>query len=150
MMAVPEESWETAGAVLRLARQLIDGIQEGLARRGFTDVRPAHGFAFVRISAGDARTADVAEHLGVTKQAAAQLIAQLITLGYVTRQPDASDARAQLLMLTERGWACTDAAEAAAGETVDQWRSELDAPSFDRFEDVLRRVTRPGRLRPSW
>lgn len=63
MMTVPEESWETAGAVLRLARQLIDGIQEGLARRGFTDVRPAHGFAFVRISAGDARTADVAEHL---------------------------------------------------------------------------------------
>ena len=70
----------------------------------------------------------MAEHLGVTEQAAAQLIAQLIMLGYVTRQPDASDARAQLLMLTERGWACTEAAEAAAGETVDQWRSELDAP----------------------
>ena len=95
-----EESWETAGALLRLASQLVDGVQEGLARRGFTDVRPAHGFAFVRISAGDPRTADVAEHLGVTKQAAAQLVGQLITLGYVTRQPDSSDARAQLLLLT--------------------------------------------------
>jgi DNA-binding MarR family transcriptional regulator len=147
---VTDEHWETAWAVLRLAGQLIDGVQEGLARRGFTDVRPAYGFAFVRISAGDARTADVAEHLGVTKQAAAQLVAQLITLGYVTRQPDSSDARAQLLLLTARGWACTEAAEAAAAETVDQWRSELDAPSFERFEDVLRRVTRPGRLRPSW
>lgn len=145
-----EESWETAGAVLRLASQLVDGVQEGLVRRGFTDVRPAHGFAFVRISAGDARTADVAEHLGVTKQAAAQLVGQLITLGYVSRQPDSSDARAQLLLLTERGWACTEAAQAAAVETVDRWKSELDAPDFDLFGDVLRTVARPGRLRPSW
>jgi DNA-binding MarR family transcriptional regulator len=147
---VTEENWETAGAVLRLASQLIDGVQEGLARRGFTDVRPAHGFAFVRISAGDARTADVAEHLGVTKQAAAELTSQLIALGYVTRQPDPSDGRAQLLLLTDRGWACTDAAQAAARETVDQWKSELRAADFDRFQDVLRTITRPGRLRPSW
>jgi DNA-binding MarR family transcriptional regulator len=147
---VTEKNWETAGAVLRLASQLIDGVQEGLARRGFTDVRPAHGFAFVRISAGDARTADVAEHLGVTKQAAAELVSQLIALGYVTRQPDPSDGRAQLLLLTSRGWACTQAAEAAAGETVDRWKSELLAADFDRFLDILRTITRPGSLRPSW
>jgi DNA-binding MarR family transcriptional regulator len=150
MWAMTETSWETAGAVLRLASQLIDGVQEGLSHRGYTDIRPAHGFAFVRISAGDAHTADVAEHLGITKQAAAQLVGQLIALGYVTRQPDSSDARARLLLLTERGWACTRAAEAAAAETVDQWKSQLAAPDFDRFQDVLRTVTRPGRLRPSW
>ncbi len=136
--------------VLRLAGQLVDGIQDGLARRGFTDIRPAHGFAFVRISAGDARTADVAEHLGITKQAAAQLVGYLVAHGYITRQPDASDARAQLLALTERGWACTAAAEAAAAETVDQWKSELDVRDFDRFQGALKTITRPGRLRPSW
>ena len=136
--------------VLRLAGQLVDGIQDGLARRGFTDIRPAHGFAFVRISVGGARTADVAEHLGITKQAAAQLVGYLVAHGYVTRQPDASDARAQLLALTERGWACTAAAEAAAAETVDQWKSELDVRDFDRFQDALKTITRPGRLRPSW
>ena len=150
MSAVAVESWDTAVTVLRLADQLIDGVQEGLARRGFDDVRPAHGFAFVRISAGDARTVDVAEHLGITKQAAAQLVGYLVAHGYVTRQPDSSDARAQLLTLTERGWACTAAAEAAAAETVDRWRSESGASDFGRFQDVLRAITRPGRLRPSW
>ena len=150
MRPVAGENWETAAAVLRLAGQLVDGVQEGLARRGFADIRPAHGFAFVRISAGDARTSDVAEHLGITKQAAAQIVGYLVAHGYVTRQPDSTDARAQLLLLTERGWACTAAAEAAAEETVDQWRSELDAPTFARFQATLRTITRPGRLRPSW
>ena len=63
--------------VLRLATQVVEGIQDGLAERGFVDVRPAHGFAFVRISTGDATVLDVAEHLGVTKQAASQLVEQL-------------------------------------------------------------------------
>ena len=103
MRPMAGENWETAADILRLAVQLVDGVQEGLARRGFADIRPAHGFAFVRISAGDARTSDVAEHLGITKQAAAQIVGHLVANGYVMRQPDLTDARAQLLLLTERG-----------------------------------------------
>ena len=114
MRPMAGENWETAADILRLAVQLVDGVQEGLARRGFADIRPAHGFAFVRISAGDARTSDVAEHLGITKQAAAQIVGHLVANGYVVRQPDLTDARAQLLLLTERGRDCTAAAEAAA------------------------------------
>ena len=34
--------------VLGAATQVIDGIQHGLAERGFANVRPAHGFALVR------------------------------------------------------------------------------------------------------
>ena len=66
------ENWFVATDALLVAAQLVEAIQEGLARRGFRDVRPAHGFAFVRICQGDATIADVAEHLGVSKQAAAQ------------------------------------------------------------------------------
>ncbi len=150
MRPMAGENWETAADILRLAVQLVDGVQEGLARRGFADIRPAHGFAFVRISAGDARTSDVAEHLGITKQAAAQIVGHLVANGYVMRQPDLTDARAQLLLLTERGRDCTAAAEAAAEDTVDQWRSELDAPTFARFQAALGTITRPGKLRPSW
>ena len=94
--------------------------------------------------------ADVAEHLGITKQAAAQLVDHLVAHGYVTRRPDPRDARAQLLVLTERGRACTAAAEAAAAETVDRWRFQLGQAAFARLESVLGVITRPGRLRPSW
>ncbi len=108
--------------VLRAAAQIVDGIQHGLAERGFADVRPAHGFVFVRISAGDATVVEVAHHLGVSKQAASQLVEQLVQRGYVSRQADPSDGRSRLLRLTELGWV----------------RAALQA------------VVVPGRLRPAW
>jgi len=150
MVVVAGDSWETAVAVLRLASQLVDGIQEGLARRGFNDVRPAHGFAFERISEGEATTADVAEHLGITKQATGQLVDYLVNRGYVMRRPDERDARARLLLLTERGRACTVAAEAAATETVDGWRSQLGPSEFGQLQVAFSTITTRGRLRPSW
>ena len=150
MVVVAGDSWETAVAVLRLASQLVDGIQEGLARRGFYDVRPAHGFAFARISEGDATTADVAEHLGITKQATGQLVDYLVNRGYVMRRPDERDARARLLLLTERGRACTVAAEDAATETVDGWKSQLGPSEFGQLQLAFNTITTPGRLRPSW
>ena len=150
MGCVGIDSWQTAGAVLRLASQLVDAIQDGMARRGFDDVRPAHGFAFVRISAGDATTADVAEHLGITKQAASQLVEHLVQRGYVSREWDPRDARARLLMLTEHGRACTAAAEQAAAEAVDHWRGQLQPAQFAALQETLDTIVAPGRLRPSW
>lgn len=144
-----KDDWQTAAAVLRLSSQLSDGIQQGMARRGFDDVRPAHGFAFVRVSSGDATTADVAAHLGITKQAASQLVEHLVKLGYVTREADPRDARARLLVLTERGRACTRAAEESAAETVDGWR-RLDPAQFRALQGALDAIVAPGRLRPAW
>jgi DNA-binding MarR family transcriptional regulator len=147
---VADDSWGTAVAVLRLSRQLVERIDDGVARRGFNDVRPAHGFAFARIAGGGATTGDVAEHLGVTKQAAAQLIDHLVDHGYVERVRDPRDARARLLLLTDRGRACTVAAEAAAREAVEEWRVELGGEGFTRMQAALERITEPGALRPNW
>ena len=136
--------------VLGAATQVIDGIQHGLAERGFADVRPAHGFAFVRISAGDASMIDVADHLGVTKQAASQLVEQLVQRGYVIREADPGDARSRILKLTERGWACTRAAEQAAAGTTDAWRRQLGTAAMSALQSALQAVVPPGRLRPAW
>lgn len=144
------EDWSVATDVLLLASQLVDAVQEGIAHRGFLDIRPAHGFAFVRISAGDATIADVAQHLGVSKQAAAQLVHQLEERGYVARRPHPLDARASLLALTDRGVACTVAAEDAASEAVERWRVKLGEARFGELRATLRAIVRPGSLRPGW
>lgn len=136
--------------LLRAATQVIDAIQRGVAERGFDDVRPAHGFAFVRISSGDATVADVAAHLGVTKQAASQLVEQLVQRGYVTREPDPRDRRARLLALTARGWECTRAAELAAAETTAGWERQLGAQDMAALHAALQAVVVPGTLRPAW
>jgi DNA-binding MarR family transcriptional regulator len=137
-------------AVLRVAGQLVDGIQEGLREQGFDDVRPAHGFAFVMLAARPTTIVRLAEHLGITKQAASELAGQLVGAGYLRRRPDPDDRRAVLLELTDRGWACTRAAERAARDTVGGWRARVSARRFDTVASVLQEIAEPGPLRPSW
>jgi DNA-binding MarR family transcriptional regulator len=143
-------SWSTATAVLRLASELIDGVQQGLADRGFDDVRPVHGFAFARLSGSPATTAQLAEHLGITKQATSELVQHLVERGYLTRAADPDDRRARLLVLTDHGQACTQAAEQAASATVDGWKNRLSADAFEDLQSALAGIALPGRLRPAW
>jgi DNA-binding MarR family transcriptional regulator len=139
-------SWQ----VLRAAAQIIEGVQTRVVAKGFADVRPVHGYAFVRISAGGATVLDVAEHLGVTKQAASQLVEHLVQGGYVTREPHPDDARARLLSLTSRGRACTRTAERAAIELVSAWREAMGAKDFAALQRALGAVVSPGPVRPPW
>ena len=142
--------WETAQATLRLSVSLVDGIQSGLAERGFDDVRPMHGFAFAELSAGTTTASGLGAALGISKQAAAQLVDHLVARGYITRVPAPDDGRARLLVLTERGQACTVAAVQAATDVVETWRQHGDPAEFDTFAEVLSSLVGPGRLRPAW
>lgn len=125
-------------------------IHTSVSQQGFEDLRPAHGFAFARVSAGGATTADLAEHLGVTKQAAAQLVEELVRKGYVERRPHPHDARARLLGLTETGWAATRAADQAARAAVAPWREVLGEARFSELVADLTLLAPPGPIRPAW
>ncbi|MFJ1599704.1 MarR family winged helix-turn-helix transcriptional regulator [Streptomyces sp. NPDC088261] len=135
--------------VLGLSGQLVREIHARVTQQGFEDLRPAHGFAFVRISRGGATTADLAEHLGVTKQAAAQSVEELVRKGYVVRRPHPHDARARLLELTETGWAATRAADQAAREAVAPWREALGEARFSELVADLARIAPRGPIRPT-
>src|SRR5688500_1582317 len=83
---------------------MTEEVHRRLAVEGHPDLRPAHGFAFQRISThGSATGVELAEHLGVTRQAAGQMIDELERLGYVVRRPDPTDARLRRVSLTDRG-----------------------------------------------
>jgi DNA-binding MarR family transcriptional regulator len=137
-------------ALLAAGRALVDGISAGVRARGFTDVRPAHGFAFTRLSFGGATLTQLAEHLDVTRQAAAQLVDELAAKGYVERRRHPDDARARLIVLTGKGWECTRAAEAAMLDTVRPWAAALGEERLMALRDDLLRVAPDGPLRPSW
>ena len=139
-----------AVGLLAASRALVDGISAGVRARGFGDLRPAHGFAFTRLAAGGATITQLAEHLDVTRQAAAQLADELVAKGYVTRQPHPADARARLLTLTEKGRACTRAADAATTDTVRSWAAALGESRLHALRDDLARIAPRGPLRPTW
>jgi DNA-binding MarR family transcriptional regulator len=136
--------------VLAAGNALVDGIHAGVVGRGFGDVRPAHGFAFARLAPSGATVSELAAHLSVTRQAAAQLVDELIEKGYVTRQPHPEDGRARLVVLTERGWACTRAADQAAADAVRAWATVLGEDRLRALRDDLSAVAPAGRLRPTW
>ena len=142
--------WDTATAVLRLSAQLVDGVQAGTEAAGFADIRPVHGFVFALVSTGPTTAAQLADHLGVSKQAAAQLVAHLEERGYLARHPDPDDRRALRLVLTAKGHACTQAAQAAASAVVSAWRVRLRPVDVRGFDATLATLAEPGRLRPSW
>ncbi|MEV6343880.1 MarR family transcriptional regulator [Actinoplanes sp. NPDC051851] len=136
--------------LLGAATALVDGIDARVRARGFTDIRPAHGYAFVRLAPHGATAVELAEHLGVTKQAAGQMADELVRKGYVERRPHPHDARARLLVLTERGWACTRAADEAADEVLRPWADSLGPDRLATVRAALAGLTTPGRIRPTW
>jgi DNA-binding MarR family transcriptional regulator len=141
---------DTAMLLLAAASRLVEGIQHGIADRGYPELRPAHGFAFSRIASGDATVLDIAAHLGVTKQAASQLVELLVQRGYVRRRTDPADARRRVLALTAAGRSCTQAAEDAARETMARWRPELGATGLRDLHALLGRLDLAGPVRPAW
>lgn len=84
-------------------RALVDRLHDELAEQGHPGLRPVHGFALQAIGDEQITTVQLAARLGVSKQAAAKTAASLLTLGYVERTRDPSDARARPLVVTDSG-----------------------------------------------
>lgn len=143
-----DEAQAFTAALLATSAALVDRIQEGVVARGFDDVRPTHGYAFVLLSRGGATVTELAAHLGVTKQAASQLVAELVRKGYAERRAHPADARACRIVLTRRGRACTRAAEEAAADAVRTLEKALGTRRIRALAADLVRVAPAGPLRP--
>lgn len=137
-------------AILRAGRAAIDELHRRLADRGHPDVRPAHGYAFQAIGADGTTAGVLGERLGVTKQAAGQMVDELIRLGYVTREPDPDDGRRRLVRLTPYGVDCLRESAAVFEEIVMEWRALGD--DVDATVAALGGLTDlyGGGLRPIW
>lgn len=144
-----DEAQALMASLLATSAALVDGIHAGVVARGYDDIRPTHGFAFVLLSHGGATVSELAGHLGVTKQAASQLVDELVGKGYVERRAHPDDARARLVVLSRKGWDCTRAAEAAAADTIRDWTKTLGAQRIRALATDLARLAPGGPLRPA-
>ena len=72
--------------------------------------------------------------------------------GYVQRGRYPDDARARLITLTSKGWACTSEAaeEAMAEATVRRGRPSSASSVLRALQDDLLRIAPHGPLRPTW
>ncbi|WP_420000105.1 MarR family winged helix-turn-helix transcriptional regulator [Streptomyces boninensis] len=103
-------------ALLTRARDIaLEGLHQQLAEEGFEGIRFVHGSVFRYIDPEGSRLTTLAERSGLTKQALAELVADLEKHGYLERIADEADRRAKIIRLTEQG----RAAQAAAGRILE-------------------------------
>jgi DNA-binding MarR family transcriptional regulator len=138
-------------------RRLKAELDADMRAAGFADLRPAHGYAFSRLSFGGATAVQLAEHLGITKQSAGKMVDELERAGYLRREPHPTDRRGKLLVLTERGWACVRTAERAMAAIERRLADRLGPESYAHVRAGLLAAAGTGDplgnwhgLRPPW
>lgn len=102
------------GALLRLASEATHRVLlQRLHAAGFDDVRTSH-FELFRFPGPDGmHPTELADHVGLSKQALNHLLNELESLGYLTRETTGTDGRHRVVRLTERGLAFSAAAKSA-------------------------------------
>lgn len=105
---------DTLGHVLtRVSRLFHEQALQAVHSAGFPDIRESWIVLLRHMEVDGIRSSALADRLGVTRQAAGQLVSELEGRGYLERVPDPSDGRAKLVRMTDRG--------------LDAWATGLDA-----------------------
>jgi len=104
---------------------------------GFNDLTLAQSRIGQRLNRDGIRVTDIAEQAGVTKQTAGALVDELEANGYVTRRPDPADARARLVILTDRGEKLCATVASELTKIEAEWRDHLGAEAYDSMRSAL-------------
>jgi DNA-binding MarR family transcriptional regulator len=132
-------SHNTADMLGRAWSRLGHEIVAGVNAAGFPQ-RPAHSGVFAHIDLDGTRLTELAKRANMTPQAMGELVDDLEHLGYVRRIPDPSDRRAKLIVPTETGYECLQ----AAFDTIEGIERRLDDLIGQRelaeFRTILARI----------
>ncbi|WP_440603404.1 MarR family winged helix-turn-helix transcriptional regulator [Bacillus sp. GB_SG_008] len=136
---------------------LIYELHDRLSELGFGDIRPAHGFMFKHIIPNGATGIELAEHLGITKQAVSKMVDYLEKSGYVVRKAHPTDKRGKIIVLTERGWLVMKTKDEIIAEIEQHWVENIGAKRMQMLKEDLTNLIYEAnegklssRLRPVW
>ncbi|MFC5177583.1 MarR family winged helix-turn-helix transcriptional regulator [Nocardioides taihuensis] len=110
-------------------------VVEGVVGAGYPQ-KPKHSAVFAQISPEGSRLTELAHRAGMTPQSMAEIVDELVELGYVVRRPDPADRRAKLVVLTRRG---RDAV-AAGRRTIEGLEDRVTEILGERGHRDLRRL----------
>jgi DNA-binding MarR family transcriptional regulator len=113
-------------ALLRGARgSYAHTITAFLAEAGCDDLPQNGPFVLGGMANHSASAVDMIRGLGVTRQAASQLIDTLVVRGYLSREVNPADRRRLNIELTDRGRAAAEAIAAAIGQVDEELATQI-------------------------
>ena len=122
-----------------LGFQIVDGV----VGAGFPQ-KPKHSAVFAQIDPAGSRLTDLARKANITPQAMGELVDELEELGYVTREPDPSDRRAKLILLTARGRAAVEAGKQTIVGLEDRITEILGEDGHRMLREMLAKLLAEG------
>jgi DNA-binding MarR family transcriptional regulator len=139
MQRVVNAEWKpTVPALVNLvAASGAPRLRAAFAAAGLDGIRPAQAVALVPLAAGGLHASDLADQLGVSRQAVAQGVAALERHGYITRVPDPADARAQIIELTPRGRQVLRVMRSNAIDVERRWEHVLGPQRLGQLRETL-------------
>lgn len=135
----------------------INELHDRLSKLGFGDIRPVHGFMFKCITPNGATGIELAEYLGISKQAVSKMVDYLEKSGYVMRQAHPTDKRGKIIVLTERGWLAVKAKDEILTEIEQKWIENIGIERMQMLKEDLKKLVYEAnegnslsKLRPVW
>ncbi len=123
------------GQVLIKSARLYNEAAIAKLREHVPGIRAAHTVLFPHVSMAGIRLTDLAARIGVSKQAVAQLVDELVGMGAFEKVPDPSDGRARLIRWSNAGQ--IHAGLAALAQVQGALTSALGAERVGRMQKDL-------------
>ena len=137
----PDYDVMNTGLLLYLPyRYLEERVLEALREQGYP-ITASQARVFQRIGPHGSRLVDLAATTSLTKQSVGFLVDQLETAGYVTREPDARDARARLVTITPTGRTLVEEGARIGAEVEREWADLLGADDLAQMRRALARLS---------
>lgn len=127
----------TVQLLFKAARLLNERAIAEARRRTNKPLRTAHTNLLPHLDLDGTRLTDLAARLEVSKQAAGQLIDELVEMGFVERAPDPTDARAKLVKLSAAGRAGIFQGLAVLKEIEADLRKEVGGDAMRTIHEAL-------------
>ena len=132
-----EKARSTVQLLFKAARLLNERAIGRVRERTGKPLRVSHTALLPHLDLAGTRLTVLAERLGVSKQAAGQLVDDLEEMGFVERAPDRADARAKLVRFSKRGQKSLFEGLAVLGELEVELRAIAGAAKLRVVHDVL-------------
>ena len=132
-----EKAQSTVQLLFKAARLLNERAIGRVRERTGKPLRVSHTALLPHLDLEGTRLTVLAERLGVSKQAAGQLVDELEAMGFVERAPDPADARAKLVRFSKRGQKSLFEGLAVLRELEVELRAIAGATQLRVVHDVL-------------
>lgn len=135
-----EKARRTVQLLFKAARLLNERAIERIRLRTDQPVRVTHTTVLPHIDLEGTRLTELARRLGVTKQAAGQLVDELEEMGFLERVADPKDARAKLVRYSKKGQAAMLEGLQVLGEIEAEMRDVVGEAKMRAMHEALAAV----------